>query len=108
MRFAGRTWGDGPILGCQGPTDVAHDRTIDAVTISHEIGGCFIPGKCLDNLPGNPLRGRMCRHRIVYEPSSVVAQDDQAVEQLKPIVGTTNRSVAAMPSAWLRRNVSQL
>src|SRR5215831_14037258 len=83
---------DGSIPDAQATQTSLHDRTIDGVTVSDEIGGCLIPGKCLDNLPGNPLRGRVRCCRIVDEPPSAVVQDDQAIEQLKPIVGTTNRS----------------
>src|SRR5215831_8078176 len=79
----GRCRCDGSIPDTQATQTSLHDRAIDAVTVSHEIGGCLIPGKCLDNLPGNPLRGRVRRYRIVDEPPSAVAQDDQAIEQLE-------------------------
>src|SRR5690242_18996838 len=78
----GRCRCDGSIPDAQATQTSLHNRTIDAVTVAHEIGGCLIPGKCLDNLPGTPLRGRVRCYRIVDVPPSAVAQDDQSVEQL--------------------------
>ena len=79
----GRMWGDGSIPDAQAAQTSLHDITIDGVTVSHEILRCFIPRKCLDNLPSHPLRGRVRRHGVTNEPPPAVPQDDQAIEQLE-------------------------
>src|SRR6516162_4711771 len=80
----GRCGSDGPITDAQAMQTSLHDRPIDAVTVSHEIGRCFIPGKCLDNLPGNPLRGRVRCYRIVDEPPSAAKARDCCLRDVDP------------------------
>jgi len=80
----GRTRCDGPIPDAEATQTSLHDRTIDAVTVSREIGGCFIPGKCLDNLPGDPLRGRVRCYRIVDEPPSAAKARDCCLRDVDP------------------------
>jgi len=68
----GRMWGDGSIPDAKATQTSLHDLAIDAVTVSHEIFWCFIPGKRIGNLPSDPFRRGMRRHRIVNELPTAV------------------------------------
>src|SRR6266481_2989383 len=87
----GRMWGRGSIPDAQAAQPSLHDLTIDGVTVSHEIFRCFIPRKRLDNLPSDPLRSRMRRHRVTNKPPPAVPQDDQTIEQLEADRGHDNQ-----------------
>jgi len=47
-------------------------------------------------------------HGKPKELASTMAQDDKRKQAAESPVGTTQRSIAAMAFAWLRRNVSQV
>jgi hypothetical protein len=65
----------------------------------------LIPGKCLRYLTCNPFgRGISC-DVDPDEVSAVYPDNDEGIEQVEPIVGTTNRCMAAMSAAWLRKKV---
>jgi hypothetical protein len=71
-----------------------------------EIARSPVPSAGLDQLPGDPFRGRMHCRPQPQNPTPVMPQNEQSVQSRNEIVGTTNRSIAAMPSAWLRRTSS--
>ena len=78
------------------------------VAVPDQVGRCIIPGKGIGDLMGDPFgcgmpvtlsdisRRRWCL-RITKTKSS-----------LKPTVGTTRKSMAAIPAAWLRRKAFQV
>src|SRR6202022_2608109 len=70
-----------------------------------EVRRSHIPGKCLRYLTCNPFGRRICCDVDPDELSAVEPDNDEGIEQVKPIVGTTNRSMAAMSGAWLRKKV---
>ena len=61
----------------------------------------------LDQLPGDPFRGRMRRRAQPRIRRRSCRRISRPYRSRNEIVGTTNRSIAAMPSAWLRRKVLQ-
>ena len=67
----------------------------------------LIPGEGFRDLARDPFcRGVQC----YVDPDKLSTRkpnDDQNIEQIKLMVGTTNRSMAAMCGAWLRRKVPQ-
>jgi hypothetical protein len=68
--------------------------------------GCCTPRECLHDLLRQPFRRRVTGHR---EPEQLsVAQHEKRKQTPKVRVGTTQRSIAAMASAWLHRNVRQV
>src|SRR5882757_3258268 len=81
------------------------DGAVDSISISDHIARSAIPRKSLGDLTCNPLRRRVgCdadqtrslrSSRMITKPYS----------SLKPMVGTTNKSMAAMSGAWFRRKV---
>src|SRR5215831_6434995 len=64
--------------GTQPPPE---DRAIRSVSVPNKIARCTIPGKRLDDLARNPLRGRICRHPERYPQSTSVTQNHKAIEQ---------------------------
>jgi hypothetical protein len=63
---------------------------------------------CLDNLLRQPLGRRMPGHRKPEQLPPIMADNNKGDRHSKRTVGTTQRSIAAIASAWLRRNVLQL
>ena len=51
-----------------------------------------------------------CRAPVTLIQTILCGQpdDDEGIEQVNPIVGTTNKSMAAMSGAWLRRRFASL
>src|SRR6202048_2894774 len=52
-----------------------------------------------------PIRPSDCCDVGPDEVSAAKPDDDEGMSRSKPIVGTTNRSMAAMSDAWLRKKV---
>src|SRR6202162_4418811 len=75
------------------------DIAIGLIAIADQIVGSPFPAEGFRNLICNPFCGRMRCDAEPYDLSSAVPHDQQSIEQTKQIVGTTNRSIAAMPSA---------
>src|SRR5215471_3073507 len=74
--------------GCSGLVPNAHgtqplpeDHAIRSVSVPNKIARCTVPGKRLDDLARNPLRGRICRHPERHPQSTPVMQNHKAVEQ---------------------------
>jgi hypothetical protein len=53
----------------------------------------------------NPFGRRICCNVDPDEISAVEPEHDEGIEQVEPIVGTTNRPMAAMSGAWLCKKV---
>jgi len=88
------------------------------VAIADEVVRSLIPGKCFHYLTCNPFGRGICCDVDPDEVSAVEPDDDEDIEQVEtdswnrayPVnrigtVGTTNRSMAAMSGAWLRKKV---
>ena len=75
------------------------DPAVDSIAITNEMPRCLPPGEGLGQLSGGPLGGRIGRDVDPYEPTSRQADNDQPYKSPKVIVGTTNRSIAAMSGA---------
>jgi len=88
--------GAGPEIGPTDPTGRRSGR--------HHSRG-LIPRECLRDLARNPFCGRMGCDVDQDKVSADQPNDDDGIEQVEANVGTTNRSMAAMSGAWLRRKV---
>ena len=78
---------------------------IDLISITDQVARSLIPKERLGDLASNPFRGRM---RCDVDPDKVSAgqpNDDEDIEQIEANGRNTNRSIAAMSGAWLRRKV---
>jgi hypothetical protein len=93
-----RGWCGRLVPDAHGAQSERDDGAINAIPIADEVVRSLIPGKCFRYLTCNPFgRGICCD----VDPDEVSAAEPDE----KPIVGTTNRSMAAMSGAWLRRKV---
>src|SRR5262245_51038524 len=57
------------------------DRSIRSVAVPNKIARRTVPRKRLDDLAGNPLRGRICRHPERHPQPTPVMQNHKAIEQ---------------------------
>src|ERR1700676_2799561 len=73
------------------------DLTIGAVPVTNEIAGSLLPPACFRDLICDPFGGWMRCDAKPQNMSPAVPHDQQSIEQA--IVGTTNISIAATPSA---------
>src|SRR5262249_61860327 len=101
----GRGWCGRLVPDAHGAQSARDDAAIDPVAIADEVVRSLIPRKCLRDLMGHPFGRRICCDVDPDEISAVEPDDDEGIEQVETIVGTTNRSMAAMSGAWLRRKV---
>jgi hypothetical protein len=82
---------------------------IGTITVADEIARRRVPGECLHHLLRQPLRRWMPSHRKPQQPASTMAQDKKRKQVLEMSELEPRRGrIAAMASAWLRRNVCQL
>jgi hypothetical protein len=91
-----RTWRDRPVANAHGSQPARDRGTIRRVTVSDEIAGRLIPWECLGDLLGDPLGGRICRYLVQTSRRRSRRRMTNPYRSLNPIVGTTNRSTAAM------------
>jgi hypothetical protein len=63
--------------------------------------------KCLAQLLDDRIVRRMLRDVDVQDASTIVADDEEAVQHADVIVGTVKKSMAAIASRCLRRKASQ-
>jgi hypothetical protein len=77
------------------------DRTVDPIVVSDHVARSLVPGECLRDLSRDPIGGRICCDIDPDNSSMSEPDDDEGIEQAEPMVGTTNRSMAAMSGAWL-------
>ena len=82
--------------------------TIGRVSVPDQVVWRFIPREGIGDLVGDPFGCGIARDAERYQPPAFVPQDDQTKSNLNPTVGTTKKSMAAMPAAWLRRKVFQV
>jgi hypothetical protein len=66
--------------------------------IKYEKLGCGLEGKCFSQLLNNPDAGRMASDVEVEDAPPIMADDEEAVETPKVIVGTVKKSIAAIAS----------
>src|ERR1035438_9379314 len=88
-----------------GAQSARDDAAIDPVAIADEVVRSLIPRKCLRYLTCNPFGRGICGDVDPDQVSAVEPDDDEGIEQSKPIVGTTTRSMAAMSGAWLCKKI---
>src|SRR5262249_4622239 len=69
------------VPNAHGTQPLPQDRAIRSVPVPNKIARCTLPGKRLDDLARNPLRGRICRHPERYPQSTTVTQNHKAIEQ---------------------------
>ena len=72
---------------------------ISAIAIANDIIRCSRPTASLRQLSSNPFSRRACGNLQPHDSTSRVPQDQEANSSRKESVGTTNRSIEAMPSA---------
>src|SRR5947199_10873756 len=99
-------WGVGFVVDAHGAQSVRDGSAIDAIPITDQVARRLSPRECVGDLAADPVRGRM---GCDVDPDKVSAGQpnyDKGIEQSKPMLGT-NRSMAAMSDAWLRRKVHQ-
>jgi hypothetical protein len=75
------------------------DRAIDLIPIADQLILGIIPREGLRDLTRNPLRWWVCCDVDPDQVSAVEPDDDEGREQVEPIVGTTNKSIAAISGA---------
>ena len=63
------------------PEPIAEDLTIRCVAVAQQISRCGIPREGFSNLMREPELGRILGDIEVNDPSAVMTDDDQAVEQ---------------------------
>src|SRR3954447_9851047 len=77
------------------------------MSIADEVLRRALPAACLGDLPGDPFGGRVRSDTEPQDAPSTVSQDEHPYSSRNEIVGTTKRSIEAIPSTWFRRNVLQ-
>ncbi len=95
----GRSRRGGAIANAHGLQPPTHGMAIGRIAVSDQVTRGLIPREGVTDLPRDPLRNpyrRACR-RIT-----------KAYSSRNPMVGTTRKSIAAIPAAWLRRKVLQV
>ena len=73
-------------------------RAKDAIPITDEIARSFIPQECFCWLARDPFRCRMSCHPHPDKFPTTKPDNDEGVKS-KQVVGTTNKSIAAMSGA---------
>ena len=101
----GRGWCGRLVPDAHGAQSARDDAAIDPVAIADEVVWSLIPGKCLRDLTCNPFGRRICCDVDPDEVSVVQPDDDQAIEPVATDGRDTNKSMAAMSGAWLRKKV---
>jgi hypothetical protein len=89
-----RGWCGRLVPNAHGAQSARDDAAIDPIAIADKVARSLIPRKCLRYLTSNPFCRRVCRDVDPDEVSAAEPDDDEG--RSNPIVGTTNRSMAAM------------
>src|SRR3982074_2594429 len=89
------------ISDAHGTQSARDDSAVDSIPISDQIARSAIPRKRRGDLTCNPLRRRV---GCDADPDEISAMT-KPYSSLKPMVGTTNKSMAAMSGGWFRRKV---
>ena len=80
---------------------------VTSIPISDQITRKLLPTTGRRQLVGDPFRRWVRCDAKPQDLSPAVPHDQQSVEQSEREAGTTNKSIAAIPCAWLRKNVFQ-
>ena len=104
-----RAWRAGAIGRSRMPmARSACDRhTISRVAVTDEIARCRIPRECFGDLSGDPIGGRFAVTLVPTSRRRSRRRMTSPSRSLNRIVGMTNRSIAAMSAASLRRKARQ-
>ena len=98
-----RPRGCGAIADAHGTNTSNEYLPIGSIAVTDEVAWSLVPSAGLRELPGNPFRSWMRGGLQPQKPASVMPQDQKTIEKPeKTWVGTTNRSMAAIPSACSR------
>jgi hypothetical protein len=85
---------------------VGDGSAVDPIPITDQVARGLSPRECLCDLASDPFRGRMWCDVDPDKVSALQSNDDEDIEQVEANGrGATNRSMAAMSGAWLRRKV---
>ncbi len=101
----GRGWCGRLVPDAHGAQSARDNGSVAPIAVSDHVTGSPVPRKGFGYLTCNPL---CCRAGCDVDPReapTIEPHDDEGTEQSKPMVGTTNRSMAAMSGAWLRKKV---
>jgi hypothetical protein len=101
----GRPRCDRAVANPHRPNSIRECLPKGAIIVAHQIGRCRAPRECLHDLLRQPLRGRVPGHREPEQLARPCPNTRNANRHSNVRVGTTQRSIAAMAAAWLRRNV---
>src|SRR6476660_10125677 len=100
----GRGWCGRLVPDAHGAQPACDDGTIDAIAITDHVTRSPVPRKSLGDLACDPFRRRGgCD--VDPDEISAISTITKPYSSLKPMVGTTNKSMAAMSDAWFRRKV---
>src|SRR5262249_20031539 len=69
------------VPNAHGTQPLPEDHAIRSVSVPNKIAKCTVPGKRLNDLTRNPLRGRICLHPERYPQPACVTQNHKAIEQ---------------------------
>src|ERR1700726_2445369 len=101
----GRGWCNWLISDAHGAKSACNNGAVDPIAVPDHVTRSPIPRKCLGDLACNPLRCRVGCDVIQTEISAMKPPMTKPYSSLKPMVGTTNKSMAAISGAWFRRKV---
>src|SRR5260370_7796795 len=91
------------VSDAHGTQSARDDSAVDSISISDHIARSAIPRKSLGDLPCNPLRRRVGCDSDPDEISAIKPMMTKPYSSLKPMVGITNKSMAAMSGACFRK-----
>src|SRR3984893_13890733 len=101
----GRGWCGRLVPDPHGAQSARHEAAINPIAITDHVTRSTVPRKSLSDLACDTLRRRIGCDVDPDEISAINPYNHEATAVLRPMVGTTNRSVAAMYGAWFRRKV---
>src|ERR1700676_3772157 len=90
------------VSNAHGAQSACDDGAIDPIAITDHVTRSPVPRKSLGDLACDPFRRRV---GCDVDPDQLSTVNPKPYSSLKPMVGTANRSMAAMSGAWFRRKV---
>src|ERR1700722_19642949 len=87
------------VPNAHGTQSACDDGAVDPIAVSDHVTRSHVPRKSLGDLTCNPLRRRVGCDVNPNEISTIQPHDDERKKQIEAMVGTTNRSMAAMSGA---------
>ena len=94
------------VPNAHGTQSACNDGSIDPIVIPDYVNRSPVPRKSPGDLTCNPLRSWVGCDVNPDDISAIKPYNHKPYSILKPIVGTTNRSMVAMSGAWFRKKVS--